>query len=361
MPFLKNSPHPIFDARVYFLCAINMKPRAASRTAKILNKNPILDFFLAQKELMRKILAISTRAIEMQGIPGEYWAKFTPESAERAVPASYLSLEDHLIDVATCFETLLSTGYDKPLARSARLDHLTPGQKHRLCTMAFLHDLGKAAVDFQRQIFQGENAQRRHRGHTAVCTFFLTADDSNSSFQTFKSSLPAGCFDWFFHDDDEDADAFCRMLLATWGHHGTPVDYSFIGGSDTNFEDVQWEGWRYADFTSLLSNLWSVIARYWPMAFEETPPIHATSAFMQEFNGLLQLADWIGSDKTMFGYESHQAKGFRRDFAVDAAKEFLDMTGKNSVATGRSVYEAFEYTPNPMQNDFLRISSELIQ
>jgi CRISPR-associated endonuclease/helicase Cas3 len=297
----------------------------------------------------------------MQGIPRNYWAKFSPSANGCEDDSSYLGLIDHLVDVATCFEILLSNGYDLPLARAAGLQKLTVAQQHRLCFLAFLHDLGKAAVDFQRQIFVGENQKRRHRGHTAICTFFLVGEPNNPTNQAFLRMLPSNHSTWFHHDDDDDGVVtLARMFLATWGHHGRPIDFDFPS-RDKKYNDVQWNDWRYADIDSLLREIMTIATHQWPGILEAADPINATCSFMEEFNGILQLADWIASDKRLFAYEKTAAHADRRDFALDASKEFLKKTGRISISRENSFKDAFGFEPNGMQRDFLTISSELIQ
>ena len=298
----------------------------------------------------------------MQGIPQKYWAKFSPSSDESQSHASYLGLVDHFIDVATTFETLLDNGYELPLARAAGLGKLSLSQKHRLCFLAFLHDLGKAAVDFQRQIFAGENQTRRHTGHTAICTFFLIADQKTQPAKSsFIKMLPLSCSSWFHHDEDDDGfQTLARMLLASWGHHGRPIDYD-LRSRDKTYACVQWNDWRYADFDALMQEMIDVATRHWPGILEPADPLDATASFMEEFNGILQLADWISSDKRLFAYEKFDIHPDRRDFALDASKEFLKKTGRISLSRENSFKDAFGFEPNGMQRDFLSVSSELIQ
>lgn len=297
----------------------------------------------------------------MYGIPTDYWAKFSLAVNELIEEASHLSLIDHLTDVAICFETLLEDGYGMSLARASGVDKLTLPQKHRLCFLAFLHDLGKAAVDFQRQIFTGENHARQHRGHTAVCTFFLIADPTNLSAQVFMRMLPENFTTWFQHDDDEDgATSFARMLLASWGHHGKPIDFD-LTTRDRSFSDVQWNDWRYTNFDRFMNEVIEVATQFWPGILEIDEPLNVNSAFMEEFNGILQLADWIASDKRLFTYEKSDHHTDRRDFALDASKEFLKKTGRIAISKNNSFNDAFGFEPNGMQEDFMKISAELIQ
>jgi CRISPR-associated endonuclease/helicase Cas3 len=296
----------------------------------------------------------------MQGIPNKYWAKFSQSRPNSLTQPSFLELRHHLVDVAVCFEQLLTSGYALSLARAAGMATLTIQQEHRLCFFAFLHDLGKAAVDFQRQIFEGENQVRKHRGHTTLCTFFFTASDNNPSAKAFNDWLPIGCETWFAFKDEDGFETLARLLLATWGHHGTPIDFDLISGSQT-YTDVRWDGWRYADFAALLTDLMLIAQENWPRAFDTGFEIEATAAFLEEFNGILQLADWIASDTNIFPYEFEDQHSVRRTFADQAAGMFLSRTGKATVSLGNTFEEAFGFTPNPMQSAFLTISSELIQ
>jgi CRISPR-associated endonuclease/helicase Cas3 len=296
----------------------------------------------------------------MQSIPNRYWAKFKPAGAYSLSEPASLELKHHLLDVAICFERLLDTGYGLTVARVAGLTSLSDQQKHRLCFLAFLHDIGKAAVDFQRQIFHGENHKRRHKGHTALCTFFFTAREDNESVRAFNDWLPEGCDQWFSFPEEDGFETLSRLLLATWGHHGMPIDFDFMSANRA-YADVHWDGWRYTNFPKLLDELKGLAKEIWPKAFDLGHELKATAALMEEFNGLLQLADWIASDISICPYEFDEAHTTRREFTGKAVARFLERTGRNTISIGNSFSDAFGFTPNPMQSTFLTISSDLIQ
>jgi CRISPR-associated endonuclease/helicase Cas3 len=299
----------------------------------------------------------------MQGFPDYYWAKFSlgDGSHQAGAEVSHLALLDHSIDVGTTLEVLLANGYEFPLARAAGLEKLSTPQLHRVLFLAFIHDLGKAAVDFQRQIFSDENRNRRHKGHTALCTFFLTAAANDPASLAFRAFLPGDFDQWFTHEDDDGGDvSFARMLLASWGHHGRPIDFDLVAPSSV-YSDVQWDDWRYADFKRLLQELLDFTAHRWPGILQPADPISVNSAFMEEFNGILQLADWVASDSRQFTYDLGDFYASRADFALDASKEFLKKTGRIALSADKSFSEVFGFQPNAMQQDFLGAVSEFIQ
>lgn len=299
----------------------------------------------------------------MLGLPTDYWGKFkTSAQADQPLPESLL-LVDHSVDVAACMEILLESGYSKSLATTLGLECLDKGIIHKLCFLALLHDLGKANVDFQCQIFEKERLQRRHKGHTEVSCYFLIPDNNTSETAAFEAFLPLGFCDWFeFAYDDDGGDTFCRMLLASWGHHGSPIPQSF----DTilvnrQLTTVRWGGWRYTNFSRLLKEFRDLADTHWPCYKMPSLPMNASARFMEEFNGLLQLADWIASDSNVFIFDTPEEFASRYDFARQRAKDFVDKSCRLAVARDSRFSDTFGFEPNAMQAAFLDVSEGICQ
>lgn len=293
----------------------------------------------------------------MQGYPTDYWAKFKDSDNESDGP-EWLPLTHHMIDVAIMFRELLDNGYDKPIARVCGLEQLSEMQKQRLCLLAFLHDIGKAINDFQGQVFN-DYGPRKHKGHTRVVCSLL----SDRLIEDFLDLLPSNFHTWFQDGSDDGEELFLRAFLATVGHHGTPVDYAIRSSSTADYElkNVGWSDWRYTDLKRFFSELTDIMRKNWPEANNDGEPLRCNAAFMNEFNGLLTLADWMASDDRYFDYHTGSTPAARADFAKKTAGELLEKTGRRAPAKTTSFEDVFDFKPHLMQSAFMDVTGALYQ
>ncbi|MTH95648.1 CRISPR-associated endonuclease Cas3'' [Roseibium sp. RKSG952] len=292
----------------------------------------------------------------MQGLPTDYWAKFKDSPAGDG--PKWLPLTHHMIDVAIMLRELLDNGYEKPLARTCGLRWLSEIQKQRMCLLAFLHDVGKAINDFQGQVFN-DYGHRRFKGHTMVaCSLF-----SDELVEDFLKLLPANFDLWFQDGNDDGEELFIRAFLATIGHHGAPVKYAIRASTVEDYElkEVKWSGWKYTDLKRLFSELADIMKTNWPKAFEHDEPLTCSAAFMNEFNGLLTLADWMASDDRHFDFHSGSTPLARIDFARKTAREMLEKSGRTAVPERTSFEGIFEFKPHQMQSAFIDVTNALYQ
>lgn len=160
------------------------------------------------------------------------------------------------------------------LAKLARRDVIPELWRQRLCVTAFLHDFGKANTRFQ----QGEG------GHIAEATYAVT----NPAMQHASGLEALG--DWGVD---------VRFLLAVaLAHHGAPPE---MQGSAQDILAKLWQPTEEYDPVATVAALVTVARAHWPIAFqaggEPLPPTEGEGGrFWHGFLGLLQLADWIGSD-----------------------------------------------------------------
>ena len=289
----------------------------------------------------------------MNGMPNDYWGKYSKSESEE----SWIRLEDHLVDVAVCFETLLACGYEKPLSALAGVDRLSPEQISRLCVIALIHDIGKAIKDFQSQIFEDEKMNKRHTGHTLVaCSIFKMSpeDKIRKDFLSLFSNFEK----WFEYRGCEGDDCFASMLLNSWGHHGKPVEYDFAMSPNKGVSGVKWEGWEYLNFNNLIKRIDEIIETYWPESKNSNDnPIHASSNFMYEFNGLLTLSDWMASDIRYFTYDHDCAS--RYIFAKKMAKKMIKKSGRGKLILENKFENVFGFKRNKMQDNFMEISEKI--
>ena len=221
----------------------------------------------------------------MKGSPrrADFWAKLTHEDDERRGPVvAWHSLLGHSADVAAVVEALLSrTILGRRLARLAGWDDLADVHVARLAVLAALHDAGKANHSFQDQAFPGAG---RSKGHVKPMLNVLKASRGWQE----KLLLPLGLgpvMDWFAGKRDPN-----HILHATWAHHGEPRE-----NARENYAPL-WDANAHRDPVGTLRQLGEAAARWFPDAYGSAPRFPAkTTAFQHAFNGVLTLADWIGS------------------------------------------------------------------
>lgn len=110
------------------------------------------------------------------------WAKSEPRHGH---PRTVHLLEHHLADVGACFESLLAQPTIRErLACSGGLDVIDKTTASRLAMCAALHDIGKANMGFQTQIWKSRylNGDRvRYAGHTLDLAPVLNGYDEETA------------------------------------------------------------------------------------------------------------------------------------------------------------------------------------
>jgi CRISPR-associated endonuclease/helicase Cas3 len=221
--------------------------------------------------------------------PHQFWAKLHPDYPEKK---DWHPLLAHSADVAAVTEALLQrTILRDRLASLADWNDLSDVHVARLSALAAIHDAGKVNHGFQNQAFSGSG---RSPGHVKPIVNVL----STPSLQE-KLLLPLGLeamMEWFEGRKDPD-----HFLRATWAHHGEPVD-------STHDQDTSlWET-NSRDPVQALERLANHVQDWFPKAFRDGAPFPAgRSEFQHAFNGVLTLADWIGSG---FPYVEDQEQNF---------------------------------------------------
>ena len=216
----------------------------------------------------------------MHGSPerSDFWAKLKYKDDDRSTGeiVEWHPLVAHSADVAAVTEALLTrTILGDRLARLAGWEELTDVHVARLAALAAIHDAGKVNRGFQNRAF-GKQPQA---DHVTPMVGMLTAR---------KRSILAAALGlrkmtrWFTDGPD-----ILSWLQTTWSHHGVPVRRERPNKGLWTDDALQ----RLADFKD-----WT---RHWyPDVFDEAPPF--TSSQVQHlFNGVLTLADWIASDRSL--------------------------------------------------------------
>jgi CRISPR-associated endonuclease/helicase Cas3 len=187
------------------------------------------------------------------------------------------------------------------LATLAGVGEFPPCWAPRLAVLAYLHDFGKANRKFQRGL----------GGHLKEAAYLAAS-------QARRQQAGLEALDQF----GVPAEFLLAVLL---GHHGEPPDFSTLslfGGIWSAGEDRD----PLADVRELIGHARAI----WPEAFAPGgPPLPSPdSRFWHAFLGLLQLADWLGSDDASDAFPySEEGDGPRIDFARGRVRELLDRIG----------------------------------
>jgi len=205
-------------------------------------------------------------------------------------------LVDHMIDVAACFEHLCRCRALRRALEAAARRKLHPRDIARLTVLVFLHDLGKTNSGFQSKRWTKNNRPREWplpAGH-GIEAMKLFADDA---FTSLVDRLPIDPIcTW--------GDAVNSLLIASISHHGRP-----IVENSADWNRVIWKpvigsnGHPIYDPAAVLQQIGERVEAIYPDAFAAGgEPLPDAPAFAHLFAGLVQLADWLGSDTRFFAY-----------------------------------------------------------
>ena len=276
----------------------------------------------------------------MDGIPTDFWAKLDSDSEGRV--RRWHSLAAHSAEVAAVLEALLGrTLLRRRLARTAGLDDLTPVQRARLLALAALHDVGKNNHDFQDQFHSRRTGLT---GHVKPIINTLYQDSPKIAEEVLSALEIEALVGWFASEE-----SCIDFLLATWAHHGRPVRAEMLDAR-------VWTGNARRDPIAGARALFGRVRGWFSEAFEgEAPPLPDASAFVHFYNGLLTVADWIGSDSKLFPFATdlEDPMPAARQRAAEATERlFLDAGPARRALAGRP--DGFEgilgaHAPYPIQ------------
>jgi|AntAceMinimDraft_8_1070364.scaffolds.fasta_scaffold04166_7 CRISPR-associated endonuclease/helicase Cas3 len=277
----------------------------------------------------------------MECIPKDFWTKIRRDKA--GAVTSWQPLKAHCVDVAAGTEAL----FEHSILLS-RLGHLL-GQEHssdmqiaRLCVLASLHDVGKVNHGFQDRAY----FPRAPRiGHVSPFIDFMNWDNPEKV-EIIKALNLREMDKWF-----QSEDGLVAFLFATSSHHDKPIRPSSPFGPEL---------WRDNEIRNLIGEMRSLrqAARRWfPGAFDtNTESFSHSPGFQHTLNGLLTLADRIGSDEHFFPYADDYSD--RMSFARQYAREAIVRSGLAPkrflvhLGPSRPAFEAIApvgYSPYPIQ------------
>ncbi len=281
-----------------------------------------------------------------------HWAK-----ADRQDKRRIHLLEHHLADVAACVEALLALPIvSQRLARTAHRNDLDKATAARLAVMAALHDIGKANVGFQTNIWRQEDLPSRRRpsqdrwvGHDAVLAPVLNGGDRQTC-QWFFDEL-GWCDDMACWDDNGGQTA-SALFTAALSHHGRPLD--LYGSTPPN--PRLWRSFGNLDPRRCVQSIGRQVRDWFPNAFAaDAPPLPAAPAFQHLFLGLVTLADWIGSDERQFPFVDEPRGGYIRTARRQARRALqtigLDVANQRRAFSGAPRFaDLFDIHGSPPPN-----------
>lgn len=225
-------------------------------------------------------------------------------------------LVDHMIDVAACFECLSDCHSIRRTMEKAAGSKLNKHDIARLSVLVFLHDLGKANSGFQAK--RWKNSQdipsvwpvHIHAGHGIEA---LKLFDERLASNPINSLIEKICL-W--------GDATDSLLVASISHHGRPIKNTPV---DWNKNIWKQNAGAY-DPAAVLQDIVECVLTLYPKAFEAGDKLLPDApAFGHLFAGLVQLADWLGSDTDFFPFSVKNED--RANTAKEKARKAITVIG----------------------------------
>lgn len=201
-------------------------------------------------------------------------------------------LHFHMLDVAACFAAAVAIdSVRKTLTRLSGRE-LTDVDLSRLTALAFLHDIGKANAGFQAKRWQQlEQSFPRNwptpAGHTSEALVIFS--DEQLLQQLPVNEMAA----WGV--------ASFGLWRASISHHGRPVEESSLIDKRI-WGPVVCDGQQVYDPQATLCEIGHYVKKWLPLAFESGPDLPDSAEFAHLFAGLVQFADWLGSDTRFFPF-----------------------------------------------------------
>lgn len=199
----------------------------------------------------------------------------------------------HMLDVAACFQTVSQVKSMRRAMECVAGRKLTRLDFSRLSALAFLHDVGKANAGFQAK-------QWARNGHAIPAGWPPTAGHTNEALfifcdESLLTALPV-----------DEMSAWGGACLNLWraaiSHHGRPVADPSESNVKHLWSPVIHGGATLYDPHSTLVDIGQSLRALFAPAFESGPPLPDSPEFAHLFAGLVQFADWLGSDKSFFPY-----------------------------------------------------------
>lgn len=204
-------------------------------------------------------------------------------------------LLDHMTDVAACFLALAECVAVRRSLELTACRNLDGADLQRLAVLVFLHDVGKANAGFQSRQWQ---LPERPPGYWPTAPFghgpegweLISGRVTNA--EHYAAGLPiAEIVAW-------GEVAVTELLQASISHHGRPLGEAPAKQTECIWKPVMDKaGAVLYDPASTMILMGERLRQSYPLAFAGCHrPLPDQPAFVHLFAGLVQLADWLGSD-----------------------------------------------------------------
>ena len=209
--------------------------------------------------------------------------------------SGWLSLVDHSIDVASVAAALLRLRTVRARLAALAERPLSDRDVVRLCFFVGLHDAGKVNHGFQAKL-RGDKPFAGHIG--PLWAILGRPRHPLEAHRTIRRDLSRALIasrwqSWFHHDRDAERELW-GVILA---HHGNLIDA-------VQPEPRLWRPRNGYDPVAALTELAATVAGIFLEAFvdDDPSPLPTKARFQHVFAGLVTLADWLGSDETVFRF-----------------------------------------------------------
>ena len=280
------------------------------------------------------------------------WGKYDRVTGEKHL------LEHHLADVGAVMERLLAIpAHRQAFAKAGGLIEIDEVTVARLCVFAALHDMGKVNLGFQ-----SKSETRSSASHTKDMMPLLNGKDEKNG-MLFRRAIPwlnEALEGW----DGRGGTIFLGLMIAMLSHHGKPEP--FEGGT---LEPEYWHD-SHSHFSQQpfekIEEIARMVKEWFPAAFGQGSVLPSAPEFQHTFLGVLQLADWIGSDTRWFPFESRPDRNYIQQARKKAEKAItaigLDLSNARFTAepaTLRAIISRNrgrpDVRPSPMQQAIAEI------
>jgi CRISPR-associated endonuclease/helicase Cas3 len=251
------------------------------------------------------------------------WGKLSHIQGTDAI--SEHPLVDHMLDVAACFLAICGCRSVSRSLSEAAGRPLDSVDLERLAVLVFLHDLGKANAGFQGRRWSPAELPKGWpgaAGHSSEALFLFEGDSAQS--HDLVDQLPCDAIAGW-------GEAAFGLLRASISHHGRPVSAAPVSLDGRIWQPVLIQGVEVYSPRRTLSEIGQQIQALFSLAFTRADqPLPATPAFAHLFAGLVQLADWLGSDIRFFPFSGRDE--VRADKAAQRAALAVHTIGLDAAA-----------------------------
>ncbi len=281
-----------------------------------------------------------------------YWGKAKPSENSDGIPCHLLAY--HSLDVAAVGACLLEGTASKGHGLIEMLG-ITHSQLQSVFTyLLAIHDLGKFSQSFQALADPATGQIKRpdftfsydcSGGHAALGLLLWKRSPP------FQEKRVAVC-GW---SEEKAPRRVARrsleaMLETIFGHHGQPIDTGWLSTEDYFLPEDENAACEFAiEAARLIQPEWpvsSMVDDSWRQLLKRVT---------WQFAGLAVLADWLGSDQSVFGYltEPMELDDYWREYALPRARKQVERLGfgRSKQATEfPGVKPFFGFDPTPLQS-----------